>query len=323
MQHIGTKTMETHRLRLRPFRAEDAPAMFRNWAADSAVTEYVTWKTHASEQETAGVTAAWEKQSAEDPAFYQWAIELKAIGEPIGSISAIHIDEAVESAELGWCIGRKWWGAGIMPEAGAAVIAFLFDQVGLNRVAARYDARNAKSGRVMQKLGMTFEGVLRQAGRCNAGVCDEAFYSILRGEYLARGGALIPEKSCGAVIFTERGGERLYLLERMRKGHISLCKGHTEPGESEHDTAVREIREETALSVEFIDGFRESIQYSPFPGSVKTVVFFLAHAKNTETKAQPEEVSEILWLPEDKALQTLSYDSDRDVLRAAADFLRQ
>ena len=323
MQHIGTKTIETHRLRLRPFRAEDAPAMFRNWASDSAVTEYVTWKTHASEQETAGITAAWEKQSAEDPAFYQWAIELKAIGEPIGSISAIHIDEAVESAELGWCIGRKWWGAGIMPEAGAAVIAFLFDQVGLNRVAARYDARNAKSGRVMQKLGMTFEGVLRQAGRCNAGICDEAFYSILREEYLARGGALIPEKSCGAVIFTERGGERLYLLERMRKGHISLCKGHTEPGESEHDTAVREIREETALSVEFIDGFRESIQYSPFPGSEKTVVFFLAHAENTETKAQPEEVSEILWLPEDKALQTLSYDSDRDVLRAAADFLRQ
>ena len=323
MQHIGTKTIETHRLRLRPFRAEDAPAMFRNWASDSAVTEYVTWKTHASEQETAGITAAWEKQSAEDPAFYQWAIELKAIGEPIGSISAIHIDEAVESAELGWCIGRKWWGAGIMPEAGAAVIAFLFDQVGLNRVAARYDARNAKSGRVMQKLGMTFEGVLRQAGRCNAGICDEAFYSILREEYLARGGALIPEKSCGAVIFTERGGERLYLLERMRKGHISLCKGHTEPGESEHETAVREIREETALSVEFIDGFRESIQYSPFPGSVKTVVFFLAHAENTETKAQPEEVSEILWLPEDKALQTLSYDSDRDVLRAAADFLRQ
>ena len=323
MQQLGTKTIETHRLILRPFRAGDAPAMFRNWASDPVVTEYLTWAPHDSEQTTAGLVANWAKETAENPLFFQWAIELKAIGEPIGSISAIHIDEAVESAELGWCIGRKWWGEGIMPEAGAAVIAFLFDQVGLNRVAARYDARNAKSGRVMQKLGMTFEGVLRQAGRCNAGICDEAFYSILREEYLARGGALIPEKSCGAVIFTERGGERLYLLERMRKGHISLCKGHTEPGESEHETAVREIREETALSVEFIDGFRESIQYSPFPGSVKTVVFFLAHAENTETKAQPEEVSEILWLPEDKALQALSYDSDRDVLRAAADFLRQ
>ena len=58
--------------------------------------------------------------------------------------------------------------------------------MGLNRVAARYDKRNAKSGRVVQKLGMTFEGVLRQAGRCNAGRCDEAFYSILRSEYRAK-----------------------------------------------------------------------------------------------------------------------------------------
>ena len=174
MQNVGTQRIETQRLILRPFRAEDGPAMFRNWAGDSAVTE------------SAEIAAAWETQTASDPAFYQWAIELKTLGEPIGSISAIHINEAVESAELGWCIGRPWWGRGIMPEAGAAVIAFLFDAVGLNRVAARYDTRNAKSGRVMQKLGMTFEGVLRQAGRCNAGRCDEAFYSILRSEYRAK-----------------------------------------------------------------------------------------------------------------------------------------
>ena len=185
MQNVGTQRIETQRLILRPFRAEDGPAMFRNWAGDSAVTEYVTWKTHASARESAEIAAAWETQTASDPAFYQWAIELKTLGEPIGSISAIHLNEEVESAELGWCIGRPWWGRGIMPEAGAAVIAFLFDAVGLNRVAARFDTRNAKSGRVMQKLGMTFEGVLRQAGRCNAGRCDEAFYSILRSEYRA------------------------------------------------------------------------------------------------------------------------------------------
>ena len=323
MQHLGTQTIETHRLLLRPFRASDAPAMFRNWAGDGAVTEYVTWKTHASEQESAGIAAAWEKQTAEDPDFYQWAIVLKSLGEPIGSISAIHLDEKTESAELGWCIGRAWWGRGVMPEAGAAVIAFLFDEVGLNRVAARFDTRNPKSGRVMEKLGMTFEGVLRQAGRCNAGLCDEAFYSILRSEYLARGGALLGEKSCGAVIFTERGGERRFLLERMRKGHVSLCKGHVEGAETERETAEREIREETALTVEFLDGFRESVQYSPSPGSVKTVVFFLARADRTDAVPQPEEVSEILWLPEGAALSAMTHESDRAVLRAAADFLRQ
>lgn len=322
MQNKGTRTIETHRLILRPFRTEDAPAMFRNWAHDPVVTEYLTWPPHESETATAALLARWERETAEDPGVYQWAIELKSLGEPIGSISAMHVNEAVESAELGWCIGRKWWGQGIMPEAGAAVIAYLFDEVGLNRVAARHDVRNPKSGRVMQKLGMTQEGVLRQAGRCNAGLVDEVVYSILRSEYEVRG-ALIPEKSCGAVIFAEPDGERLFLLERMRKGHVSLCKGHVEPGETEHETAAREIREETALQVRFLDGFRESIQYSPFPGSMKTVVFFLAHAGATETAPQPDEVSEILWLPEEAALRTLTFDSDADVLRKAAEFLRQ
>ncbi len=323
MQNIGTKTIETHRLILRPFRAEDAPAMFRNWANDPAVTEYLTWKPHESEQATAELLAQWEKSAAEDPSFYQWAIVLKSIGEPIGSLSAMRVNEAVESAELGWCIGTQWWGQGIMPEAGAAVIAYLFDKVGLNRVAARHDVRNPKSGRVMQKLGMTREGMLRQAGMCNAGLTDEVVYSILRSEYLERGGALLPEKSCGAVIVYERWGEWFYLLERMVKGHVSLCKGHVENDESEHETAIREIREETGLEVELLDSFRESIQYSPFPGSVKTVVFFLARAAGMDTMAQPEEVKEILWLPEIDAVRALTYDSDRDILRKAAAFLRQ
>jgi RimJ/RimL family protein N-acetyltransferase len=186
MHPIGTQTIETPRLNLRPFRASDAPAMFRNWAGDPAVTEYVTWPTHASVEETAGIVETWVRQTAEDPSFYQWAIELKSLGEPIGSIAVAHLSADVESAELGWCLGRAWWGRGIMPEAAEAVIAYLFERAGFNRVAARYDTRNAKSGRVMEKLGMIREGVLRQAGHCNAGVCDEAVYSILRSEYDAR-----------------------------------------------------------------------------------------------------------------------------------------
>ena len=323
MQNKGTKTIRTHRLVLRPFRADDAAAMFRNWANDPTVTEYLTWQPHESPAATAELLARWETQAAEDPSFYEWAIELKDINEPIGSIAAMHVNESVESAELGWCIGRKWWGQGIMPEAGAAVIAYLFDEVGLNRVAARHDVRNPKSGRVMQKLGMAYEGVLRQAGRCNAGLVDEVVYSILKSEYLERGRALIPEKSCGAVIYAERWGERFFLIERMKKGHISLCKGHVEGRETELETAEREIREETALEVGFIDGFRECIEYSAFPGSVKTVVFFLAHAASMQTAAQPTEVSEILWLSEMDALRTLTYDSDRDILRKAAAFLRE
>jgi len=62
---------------------------------------------------------------------------------------------------------------------------------------------------------------------------------------------MIYEKSCGAVIYTVKDGQRLYLAELMRKGHVSICKGHVEEGESEHETASREIFEETGLRVEF------------------------------------------------------------------------
>lgn len=132
---------------------------------------------------------------------------------------------------------------------------------------------------------------------------------------------MIYEKSCGAVIYAESGGQRVYLIEQMKKGHHSICKGHMEAGESEHRTAAREIREETGLTVTFTDGFREVIRYSPYAGCMKTVVFFLARAESTNTTAQEEEVSKIYWLPFEKAMAMLNYDSDREVLLKAESFL--
>lgn len=129
------------------------------------------------------------------------------------------------------------------------------------------------------------------------------------------------EKSCGAVIYIARERETLWLVERMQKGHTSLCKGHVEAGETEHETAVREIREETALAVDFLEGFRERIEYSPEPGVTKEVIFFLARAEGADTAAQPEEVASIRWLSFDDALAALTYADDKRVLTAAREFL--
>ena len=84
------------------------------------------------------------------------------------------------------------------------------------------------------------------------------------------------EKSCGAVLFRENSGRREYLVLRSVGGHVTLCKGHVEADETERETATREIREETALCVEFVEGFREVITYSPKPDCMKDVVFFWA-----------------------------------------------
>lgn len=131
------------------------------------------------------------------------------------------------------------------------------------------------------------------------------------------------EKSCGAVIFREENTRRYYLVLKSTQGHTTLCKGHVEGDETEHETAAREIREETGLEVEFIHGFRRVITYSPFPGTVKDVVFLLARAGGGEIACQPEEVEEAGFLPLEGALAALTHPSDRDTLAAADGFLRE
>ncbi len=131
------------------------------------------------------------------------------------------------------------------------------------------------------------------------------------------------EKSCGAIIYVNHDGGIRFLVEKMRKGHFSNCKGHVEAGETEHQTARREIKEETDLEVEFIPGFRESISYSPYPGCMKEVVFFLAQAKDIRTRPQPSEVSELYWLEYEQALARLSFPGDREVLEKAMEFIKE
>lgn len=130
------------------------------------------------------------------------------------------------------------------------------------------------------------------------------------------------EKSCGAVIFQNAPAGRTYLILRSTQGHTTLCKGHVEGKETEHETAVREIREETGLTVDFVDGFREVITYSPRPGCTKDVVFFLAAVSGGTLACQPEEVAEVRFLPFAEAADALTHDSDRDVLQRADAFLR-
>ena len=130
------------------------------------------------------------------------------------------------------------------------------------------------------------------------------------------------EKSCGAVIFREdENNRRFYLVLKSTQGHTTLCKGHVENNETERETAAREIMEETGLTVDFLDGFREVITYSPRPGRMKDVVFFLARAHGGGIVCQPEEVADARFLPFGEALEALTHPSDRDTLQKAHAFL--
>lgn len=182
MNHLGTVKLETSRLVLRPFNINDANCMYNNWANDDNVTKYLTWKSHQSVEVSHFVLNEWIK-SYDNKDFYQWAIVLKEINEPIGSISVVKIDERIDKVTVGYCIGKKWWHKGITSEAFERVIKFLFEEVKVNRIEAYHDPNNENSGKVMEKCGLKYEGTLRQADVNNQGVVDLCMYAILAEDY--------------------------------------------------------------------------------------------------------------------------------------------
>ncbi len=181
MKLSGTRELETKRLILRRFVIEDAEDMYNNWASDSEVTKYLTWPAHSSSDVTKMLLREWISKYKDDD-YFNWAIEYKDTGKVIGSISVVKLNEAISSADMGYCMSRSLWGNGIMPEALTEVIDYLLNEVGLNRIAACHAVENPKSGRVMDKAGMKLDGVLRQAGKNNQGICDEVWYSIIKSD---------------------------------------------------------------------------------------------------------------------------------------------
>ena len=182
MNHLGTKILETERLILRPFTLGDADAAFRNWEGDPEVSKYLVRPAYRDAAESARAMEGYIVRYKE-PDYYDWAVVLKSLGEPIGGILAHDQRDDVRRAEVGYNIGSKFWGQGYATEAFRAVIRFFFEEVGYNRIEAAHDARNPASGRVMEKCGLRYEGTRRQAFKNNAGIADMCFYGILAEDY--------------------------------------------------------------------------------------------------------------------------------------------
>ena len=129
------------------------------------------------------------------------------------------------------------------------------------------------------------------------------------------------EKSCGAVVYQFQDDQLYLLILKMRKGHYSIPKGHVENQESEEETAVREIKEETNLKVKIDTSFREVITYFPFEGVSKDVVFFVAKYIDGEVKEQESEVEKAMWLNIEDALNILTHKSDQEVVKKAIQYI--
>lgn len=184
MKHLGTVTLETDRLILRKTLPDDYKQMFDNWASDERVTRYLTWQPYKCAEDLKNTYHQYLLEKQENSDFYDWKIVLKETGEVIGSIGVVDKREDIAEVEIGYCMGYNWWHQGIMTEAFKAVIKFLFEEVGFNRIYAHHDVENPHSGDVMKKCGLRFEGTLRQGGKNNRGIIDVNQYAIIREDYL-------------------------------------------------------------------------------------------------------------------------------------------
>ena len=134
---------------------------------------------------------------------------------------------------------------------------------------------------------------------------------------------MLYEKSCGFVVYDENQGARKYLVIRARNGDYGFPKGHVEGDETEYETALRELKEETNLEVQIFEGFRRQVEYiMPRRRNVmKRCVYFLGRCTTDNIVCQASEVLEAEFLPLDEALNLLTFDNTKEILKEADAFI--
>lgn len=133
------------------------------------------------------------------------------------------------------------------------------------------------------------------------------------------------EKSCGAVVFTRRNGQIRYVLAQNLEGYYGFPKGHMEAGETETETALREINEEVGLSPRLIEGFRTCDEHPlpKKPGVMKQVVYFLAEYEDQEIVFQKEELMSAPLVSYEEAMALFVFESSKRILTEAHAFLNK
>lgn len=177
MSSERSHTLAGSRVLLRPPRTDDARGIFA-YASDPAVTEWLTWDTHhvlaESEQFIARLQAADGQMVARIIQVEDWVA---------GCIALTSIPRAHRAAELGYVLHRAFWGRGLAVEAATLLMTYGFEQLGLNRIEAYCAVPNARSVRVLEKLGMKHEGTLRELRNFHGQLPDMHLYSVLRREW--------------------------------------------------------------------------------------------------------------------------------------------
>lgn len=151
---MRTPTLETDRLLLRPFRREDAEAVFACWESDPDVAKYMFWTSHNDIQKTKE-WISFELEQITSDNWFRWAVILKDTNELMGT-GLIYFEEEYNLFEIGYNFGKQYWGKGYATETMQAIISFAKDTLGVKELVGRYAKENSASGNVMKKLGFVY-----------------------------------------------------------------------------------------------------------------------------------------------------------------------
>lgn len=175
--------LETERLILRPLQLEDAESLFE-YAHDSKVTEYVSWEAHKTVSDSRNFILDYAFRNYQKKIPEPWAITLKSdTSRVIGTVGCFWVSKNAKAMEIGYALGVPHWGLGLMTEAARAAMNFCFTEFDLNRIQSRCIVENKGSARVMEKLGMRFEGTLRASLSRRDRFWDLHHYAMLRSEW--------------------------------------------------------------------------------------------------------------------------------------------
>lgn len=174
--------LECRRLILRKIECRDYVDMY-DYSRREDVTRYLLWSPHPSLSYTKGYIHTLQHHYKNGD-FYDWAITVKE-GGMIGTVGFTRLDFQNNCGEIGYVLNPRYHGRGYATEAASAILRFGFTRLGLNRIEAHYMAENLASRRVMEKLGMHYEGTLRQSMRVKGIYRDIGICAITRAEYVA------------------------------------------------------------------------------------------------------------------------------------------
>ncbi|MBQ2735480.1 MAG: GNAT family N-acetyltransferase [Clostridia bacterium] len=174
--------LTTERLTLRRMMVADTSDMYE-YASRPDVTKYLTWYPHPDREYTREYLQYLGNRYAAGM-FYDWAVIYEPDCKMVGTCGFTAFHCASDSAEVGYVLNPDYWGKGIATEALTRVLQFAFEELKLHRVEARFIEENGRSRHVMEKVGMTFEGILREAMLVKGAYVNVGICSILQSEWL-------------------------------------------------------------------------------------------------------------------------------------------